>query len=129
MFTLYQSVSEDGGVSWSDPVQILPDRGGAPGHMIRHSSGAIIASFGFRDKPFGIKVMASFDGGVSWDAPEYVYHAEYVKPSWDEYTRGCDIGYASTVELKDGSLVTVFYAKPSADSPAVIMQQKWRFEK
>jgi len=125
MFTLYQSVSEDGGVSWSDPVQILPDRGGAPGHMMRHSSGAIIASFGFRDKPFGIKVMASFDGGVSWDAPEYVYHTEYVKPSWDEYTRGCDIGYASTVELKDGSLLTVFYAYPNEDGP-VIMQQRWK---
>jgi len=56
MFTLYKSVSHDGGRTWTVPEQILPDRGGAPAHLMRHSSGAIIASFGFRDKPFGIKV-------------------------------------------------------------------------
>lgn len=71
--------------------------------------------------------MASFDDGKSFDEPEYVYHSEYVKPSWDEYTRGCDIGYASTVELNDGSLITVFYAYPNEDGP-VIMQQRWRFK-
>jgi len=32
------------------------------------------------------------------------------------------------VELSDGSLLTVFYAHPAADQPAVIMQQKWRIE-
>jgi hypothetical protein len=40
-----------------------------------------------------------------------------------------DLGYPTTVELNDGSMITVFYAHPSENEPAVIMQQKWSFEK
>ena len=40
-----------------------------------------------------------------------------------------DIGYPSTVELEDGSLLTMFYAHKSESEPAIIMQQKWGFEK
>ena len=85
-------------------------------------------SVGYRDVPIGIKVMVSFDDGKTFEPAEYVYHAEFVKPSWNEYTRGCDIGYPSTVELNDGTLLTVFYAYPDDDG-AVIMQQRWSFEK
>lgn len=128
MFTLFKSVSRDGGRTWSEPVQLFENRGGAPAHIMRHSSGAIIVSVGYRDIPFGIKVYVSFDEAETFEPAEYVYQAEYVKPSWNEYTRGCDIGYASTVELNDGSLITVFYAYPD-EKGAVIMQQRWTFEK
>ncbi len=40
-----------------------------------------------------------------------------------------DIGYPATVELHDGSLLTVFYAHLGKDAPAEILQQKWKFEK
>ncbi|MBQ8552488.1 MAG: hypothetical protein IJ428_06720 [Clostridia bacterium] len=40
-----------------------------------------------------------------------------------------DDGYPSTVELSDGSLLTVFYAHTDNDGLAVILQQKWSFEK
>ena len=40
-----------------------------------------------------------------------------------------DIGYPSTVELNDGSLLTVFYAHLDRTAPAEIFAQKWRFEK
>ena len=39
-----------------------------------------------------------------------------------------DLGYPATVELSDGSLLTIFYAHPAEGQPAVIMQQKWRIE-
>ena len=128
MFTLFKSMSYDGGITWSEPEQLFENRAGAPAHIMRHSSGAIIVSVGYRDVPFGIKVMVSFDDGKTFEPAEYVYHAEFVKPSWNEYTRGCDIGYPSTVELNDGTLLTVFYAYPDDDG-AVIMQQRWSFEK
>jgi hypothetical protein len=40
------------------------------------------------------------------------------------------LGYPSVVELEDGSLLTVFYARESADpwAPSVIMQTIWSFE-
>ena len=45
-----------------------------------------------------------------------------------ENTVSEDLGYPSTVELDDGSLLTVFYAKQRKDGEAMIMQQRWRME-
>ena len=123
LFTIYQSTSSDGGKTWSKPEPIMPKLGGAPAHIIRHSSGLLISVYGFRGsphgiKPFGIKAMFSRDNGKTWDTDYTIFTSEVSE----------DMGYPSTVELPDGSLLTVFYAKESKDSPAVIMQQKWRFE-
>ena len=69
-------------------------------------------------KPWGIQVMFSQDEGKTWSTDHMLCEDE-VSP---------DLGYPATVELSDGSLLTVFYAHPAADQPAVIMQQKWRIE-
>ena len=115
IFTTYQSESCDGGKTWSEPTAILSATGGAPAHIMRHSSGALISVMGYRKSPFGIKAAVSLDEGKTWDSDH------------DVYVNGVshDIGYPSTVELTDGSLITVFYAHPEAGAPAVIMQQKW----
>lgn len=114
-YALYQSVSHDGGKTWTAPRGI---NAGAPAHIIPHSSGCLISAFGYRADPFGIKVMFSHDNGESWSESEYIY----VNPL-GHY----DLGYPSTVELEDGSLFTVFYAHHRS-SPAVIIGQKWSFE-
>lgn len=117
-FTTYQSVSRDGGRSWSKPQPLLPKLGGAPAHIIRHSSGVLISVYGYREFPYGVKAMFSHDDGKTWDADH------------DLYVNGIssDLGYPSTVELSDGSLLTVFYARTKERGPAVIMQQRWRFD-
>ena len=68
--------------------------------------------------PVGIRVMFSRDGGESWSASEELYTNDF----------SLDLGYPSTVELKDGSLLTVFYAHLAPDEPAVILQRKWRID-
>ena len=122
-FTIFQSKSNDGGVSWSKPVQILENFGGAPAHLFKHSSGMLISTYSYRNEPYGIKVMFSSDNGNSWETGHYLYSEGL----------GKDLGYPSTVELSDGSLLTVFYActknTASMDAPTVIMQQRWRLEK
>ena len=119
MFSTYQSLSHDGGKTWTHPEPILGRLGGAPSHLFRHSSGVLLATYGYREEPYGIKVMFSLDNGNTWET------------DIDLYVNGInwDLGYPATVELKDGSLLTVFYAHPTAADPAVIMQQKWRIEK
>ena len=77
----------------------------------------LICTYGYRQPPYGIKAMFSWDNGKTWD---YGYDI-YVNNVND------DLGYPSSVELDDGSILTVFYAHPSANEPAVIMQQKWQF--
>lgn len=119
IFTIFQSESKDNGKTWTKPGQILKQQGGAPPHIIRHSSGMLICTYGYRQTPYGIKVMFSEDNGKTWDTD----HELYINHVSD------DIGYPSTVELEDGSLLTVFYARRAEDKPCTIEQQKWRFEK
>lgn len=118
LFTIYQSVSIDEGRTWSKPKPVLSELGGAPPHIMKHSSGVLICTYGYREKPYGIRAMFSYDNGETWDVDH------------DLYINGVngDLGYPSTVELNDGSLITVFYGHLSEEEPAVILQQKWRME-
>jgi len=114
-------VSDDGGKTWTTPVPLI-DGGhgtGVPAHIFRHSSGVLISAFSYRKAPYGIKLMISTDGGESWDTSDYRIYTSDVSS---------DLGYPSTVEMPDGTLLTVFYAKPDKDSPCVIMQQRWALE-
>lgn len=119
--TIYQSTSTDGGKSWTVPVPLLGDGyvDGCPAHIIRHSSGVLISAYSYRKPPFGIKAMISTDGGESWDTSDHRIYTNTVSP---------DLGYPSTVEMPDGTMLTVFYARPSESSPCVIMQQRWVLE-
>ncbi len=118
IFTLYQSLSSDNGKTWSRPEQIIGDDSGAPAHLFLHSSGILIFAFSRRSMPYGIRAIFSKDGGDSWSEEHIIY----------ENLISDDLGYPSTVELSDGSLLTTFYAVEGEDSPAVIKQQKWCFE-
>ncbi len=117
-FTTYQTVSTDNGKTWSTPIRLLPDQGGAPAHLLYHPSGVLISCYGYRQAPYGIKVMFSTDGGETWDTDHWLYQNGI----------SGDLGYPATIYLQDGSLLTVFYAKEAAGGPCVIKQQKWTFE-
>lgn len=118
LFTLFQSESFDKGKSWTKPHRILEDKGGAPSHILRTSKDMLVASYGYREMPYGIKLMFSLDNGKTWDTDHKIY----------EDTNSGDLGYPATVGLPDGSFFTVFYAHEKEDSPAVIMAQKWIIE-
>lgn len=122
IYTLYQSESCDGGRTWSEPHPLLEQCGGAPGHLLLLSNGALLCVYShrgtpYRQAPFAIKAMVSTDGGSSWDKDHVLF----------ETNVSHDLGYPSTVELPDGELLTVFYAHPEKDAPAVVMQMNWRF--
>ena len=123
IFTIFQSESRDFGKTWTTPRQLLPLSGGAPPHLFKHPSGVLICTYAHRGTPFStppyaIKAMFSWDNGKTWDTDHSIYTTGL----------GPDLGYPSTILLADGSLLTVFYGRLEADSPAVVMQQRWRFE-
>lgn len=118
LFTLYQSVSLDNGVTWSKPVQIIRDDSGAPGHLILHSSGTLISTISHRSKPYGIWAIFSENSGESWSEECIIFEGKDTD----------DLGYPSTIELDDGSMITAFYTRENDFVPAVIMQQKWALD-
>ncbi|MBR3692232.1 MAG: exo-alpha-sialidase [Clostridia bacterium] len=112
-FTLAFSESTDGGKTWS-PVT---DSGikGSPPHLLLHSSGALICSFGYRTKPHGEHALISHDLGKTWDA-EYII---------DDTCGMWDHGYPCTVELPDGSLFTVYYRRAEGDDYCSLHYTRW----
>jgi hypothetical protein len=108
-----QCESADGGKTWSSPRAI--GVWGLPSHLLRLRSGRLLMNYGYRRKPFGNQVRYSDDEGNSW--------SDALTISDDGV--GGDLGYPSTVELDDGSLLTVWYER-LADSPhAVLRQARW----
>jgi hypothetical protein len=113
-FTVMQSESSDGGKTWSIPRWL--GFKGSPPHLLRHSSGALVLTYGYRDKPYGQRVAISRDEGRTWQA--------------DWILRGDgpdgDLGYPSTVELADGSLFTVCYQKAAKGEKCSLLWSKWK---
>lgn len=116
LFSVFQTVSDDGGKTWTAPEQLLSDHGGSPPHLYLHSSGTLISAYGYRQEPYGVRLMFSTDMGETWKTDVIL---------WDKGVSS-DLGYPATVELHDGSLLTVFYAKDDAEGPAVIKQIRWK---
>lgn len=98
MFATFQTVSDDGGLSWSPLVPVTEEVGGAPAHLLLHSKGRLVSVIGHRKKPFGIRVLFSDDMGDSWDCATLTDDAS-----------SPDLGYPSVAELPDGRLYLVWY--------------------
>lgn len=111
-FTMYQTVSDDGGKTWSVPSPL--DVSGSPPHLLKHSSGAIICSFGRREQPFGERALVSYDNGDTW-SDEYILHE----------TSPGDLGYPASVELPNGEILTVYYQIADGDNFTSIQYTKW----
>ncbi len=111
-----QTDSADGGKTWSEPRSI--GVWGLPSHLLRLRDGRLLMSYGHRRKPFGNQARVSADHGKTWSEP--------LTLSADG--AGGDLGYPSTVELKDGSLLTVWYEKIAGNPNAVLRQARWNLE-
>lgn len=115
-FTMATAFSDDGGKTWSEAVDLgFP---GAPPHLMLHSSGALILTFCRRFPPFGERAVVSYDFGESWEE-EYII---------DDKAYNGDLGYGSTVEMDDGSLVTVYYQRYEDDQKTSLLYSKWRLK-
>ncbi len=91
--------SSDNGNSWqfSQPVS---DACQHPAHLLKLNDDRILLTFGSRKTQKGIEVRISPDNGKTW-LPTHELVA---------LSGAGDCGYPSTVQLKDGTLVTAYYA-------------------
>ena len=109
-----QTESDDGGRTWSTPHSI--GVWGLPSHLLSLRDGRMLMTYGYRREPFGNQVRLSKDNGQTWSEPMTIS---------DDGDAG-DLGYPSTVELNDDSLVTVWYERLKSSPYAVLRQANWR---
>jgi hypothetical protein len=109
-----QSESTDRGKTWSEPRSI--GVWGLPSHLLRlRSDRRLLMTYGHRRPPFGNQARLSTDHGATWSEPFII--------SGDG--PGGDLGYPSTVELADGTFLTVWYESMKGAPHAVLRQAKW----
>jgi Neuraminidase (sialidase) len=109
-----QTESTDGGRTWSEPKAI--GVWGLPSFLQRLRDNRLLMTYGHRRTPFGNQARVSVDGGRTWSEPVII--------SGDG--AGVDLGYPSTVELGDGTLLTTWYEAMKGQPRAVLRQATWR---
>ena len=116
MLSIYTTFSDDKGKTWSVPKCIGVD--GLPPHLLVHSSGAIICSYGCRtDGKRAERAVVSYDGGETW-TEDYCIN--------DKIGPQMDMGYPASVELSDGTILTVYYQCYPGDWYTSVLYTKWR---
>ena len=113
---ILQSESTDGGKTFSVPR----DSGlvGLPAHLLVLRDGRLLTTYGYRHLPYGNRAAISADGGRTWSAPIIL----------DEKPAARDIGYPSSVELADGSILSVWYERLPNDTLASVQAARWSLE-
>jgi hypothetical protein len=109
-----QTESTDGGKTWSEPHSI--GVWGLPSFLNRLRDGRLLMTYGYRKSPFGNQARLSSDSGRTWSEPLTIY---------GDGASG-DLGYPSTIEFEDGTLLTVWYERMKASPGAVLRQARWK---
>jgi hypothetical protein len=110
---LMQSVSRDGGKTWSPAAPLFY---GYPPHLLRLRDGRLLTTYGHRHQPFGSQARVSTDQGATWGEPLVLAGAQIQ----------VDLGYPSTVELADGTLLTTCYEWIPETRKAAVKQITWK---
>ncbi len=110
------------GVRWT-PFEQIEGLEGSPPHLLQLQNGAIVLTYSYRvgGAQRGIRARISYDGGETWGR-------EIIVEMKGTFSSNEDLGYPSTVELDDGTLITVYYQAYQRDYPASILYTKWRLE-
>ncbi len=108
-----QTESTDGGKTWTEPHPVCY---GLPSHLLKLRDGRLVMTYGHRRAPFGNQARISSDNGKTW-SDEIIISGD---------GKGGDLGYPSTVELADGTLLTIWYESMKEPKLAVLRQATWK---
>ncbi|MEW6356053.1 MAG: sialidase family protein [Planctomycetota bacterium] len=112
---MWQALSEDGGRTWRQVKTGI--KGHPPSGLIRLRDGRLLLTYGYRHPPFGIRAVLSEDDGRTWRTDR----VQVLRSDGDNF----DLGYPYSAQLKDGTLVTVYYYV-TADYITHIAATRWR---
>ncbi len=115
---LLQSESIDGGGTWSTARET--GIWGYPPHLAVLKNNILLVTYGRRKAPFSQRACLSYDEGKTWDLENEITLAD---------APNGDMGYPASVQLKDGSILTVFYQSPGYGQSTNIMSTRWKLKK
>lgn len=98
---LWQSESNDGGLTWSTPIKTPMQ--GYPASLLKLKDNRLLAIYGRRRIPMGIRATVSDDDGKSWDIERELIIRN------DGLGNPSDLGYPVMYELPNKSIVCVYY--------------------
>ncbi len=112
---LLQSESADGGKTWSE----MKNTGiwGYPPHLTMLKNGWLLVVYGYRRNVYSERACISKDEGKTWDIANEVVLCNGVNS---------DLGYPSSVQLDDESILTVYYQVTKKGEPTVLMSTHWK---
>lgn len=112
---LLQSESTDGGKTWSE----MTNTGiwGYPPHITQLKNGWLLVVYGYRRDPFSERACISKDEGKTWDIENEVVLCNAASR---------DLGYPASVQLDDGSILTIYYQAPTLGEGSVLMSTHWK---
>ena len=117
----YYCTSDDQGKTWTTPEVICAQDGeelfGTPPHLLEMKDGGLMMSYSRRAAPCGNRAIISYDCGKTWS------QEIYLSQTWNP--EDTDLGYPATVELEEGSFVTVYYQRYLLDSFPSFLYTKW----
>ncbi len=123
---LWFTWSDDDGVTWSPPKRT--SLWGYPADVIRLRDGRVLAVYGYRKAPWGVRGCISKDG-LAWDINnEFVIReggiatpatATDINPLVNSLNMAqyWHIGYPSVTQLKDGTVVVAYHEYSSGAQP------------
>lgn len=112
---LYMSFSEDDGFSWTAPKRT--NIWGYPPELTQLKDGRVLLTYGYRREPGGVRGCVSKDGRT-WDvANEFT-----IVEGGQHKIAGWHIGYPSTAQLEDGTIVTAYHQFSEDEKPVQHIQ-------
>lgn len=96
--------SDDGGGTWAFRSRI--NDFGAPTSLVRMRDGRLVAVYGYRLPPYGVRAAVSEDEGLTWE-PEIIVRDD--GGSWD-------LGYPQAIESTRGKVMVVYYFNSRDDT-------------
>ena len=114
---LRQSESYDGGKTWTTAHETAI--WGYPPHLTVLDNGWLLVVYGVRRQPYSERACISRDGGKTWDIENEIILTLALNG---------DLGYPASVQLDDGSIVTVYYQIDKPGEKACLMSTHWRLK-
>ncbi|MBO9595140.1 MAG: exo-alpha-sialidase [Niabella sp.] len=114
---LLQSESYDGGKTWT----MARETGiwGYPPHLTLLKNNVLLLTYGHRKPAYSQRACLSYDEGKTWDLKNEVILT--ASPNGD-------MGYPSSVQLNDGSIITAYYQSPGSGQPTNIVTTHWQLK-